>query len=117
MIDLIKKYVENRIQLVKLELVSTLANVGAGMVSSFLIFIMVLLILFMFSLAFAFWLSAFFESEVIGFAIVGGVYTLIFIMYMVFGRNAIDTKVKDEIVKAALAGEKELNEFNESSEL
>lgn len=117
MVELIKKYVENRIQLVKLELIGVLANVAAGLISSFLIFIMGMLILLMFSLSLAFWLTGIFDSEVIGFAIVGGIYTLIFIIYLRFSKNIIDTKVKDAIVKAALTDEEELSEFNESTEL
>jgi len=117
MVDLIKKYVENRIQLVKLELVGVLANVAAGLISSFLIFIMGMLILLMFSIALAFWLTGIFNSEVIGFAIVGGFYTLIFIIYILFSKNIIDTKVKDAIVEAALADEEEMPEFDESTEL
>lgn len=117
MIELIKKYVENRFQLIKLELVSALANIGSGLVSSFLILIIGMIILLMFSLALAFWFAAIYESEVIGFAIVGGFYTLVFIIYLFFFKKIIDTKVKDEIVKAALAAEKELNKFDENTEL
>jgi len=117
MIDLIKKYVENRIQLVKLELVGIIANVAAGLISSFLLFIMGMLILLMFSLSLAFWLTGIFESEVIGFAIVGGIYVIIFVVYLRFSKKIIDTKVKDAIVIAALADEEEIPEFDESSEL
>ncbi len=117
MIELIKKYVENRFQLIKLELVSALANIGSGLVSSFLILIIGMIILLMFSLALAFWFAAIFESEVIGFAIVGGIYTLIFIVYLFLFKNLIGNKVKNEIVKAALSAEEELNKFDENTEL
>lgn len=117
MVDLLKKYVENRIQLVKLELIGVLANVAAGLISSFLLFIMGMLILLMFSLSLAFWLTGIFESEVIGFAIVGGIYAVIFIIYLRFSKKTIDAKVKDAIVEAALADEEEIPEFNESTEL
>ena len=117
MIELLKKYVENRIQLVKLELIGVLANVAAGLISSFLLFIMGMLILLMFSLSLAFWLTGIFESEVIGFAIVGVLYVLIFTIYLLFSKKHIDAKVKDAIVAAALADEDEIPEFNESSEI
>ncbi len=117
MVDLIKRYVENRIQLVKLELIGVLANVAAGLISSFLLFIMGMLILLMFSLSLAFWLAQVFESEVIGFAIVGGIYTLVFFIYLRFSKKIVDKKVKDVIVKEALADEGVISEFNESTEL
>ena len=54
MVDLVKNYVENRIQLLKLNLIGAIANVAAGMVSSFLLLVMGILILLMFSIALAF---------------------------------------------------------------
>ncbi len=112
MIELIKKYVDNRVQLIKLELISTLANVVATLVNSFLILIVAIFILLMFSLSLAFWLSELFNSNTIGFAIIGGVYVLILIVYLLFSKSAIDTKVKDGIVKSALAGEEDLSNSN-----
>ncbi len=113
MIDLMKKYLDNRIQLIRLELITVLANVTAGLISSFLILIIGLFILLMFSLSLAFWLATVFESNAIGFVIVGGIYTLVFIIYLVFSKDAIDKKVKDRIVKAALDAENDLNDDDE----
>lgn len=109
MVDLIKKYIENRIQLVKLELVSVLANLGAGLISSFLILLFLLIVLFFLSIAAALWAGRYFNNSALGFAIVGGIYVLIFIVYIAFLKNIIGTKVKDKIVRAALSAEKELN--------
>lgn len=117
MIELVKKYVENRIQLVKLELISVLANISAGLVNSFLILIIALFILQMFSVALAFWLSEIFESHAIGFVIVGGIYTIAIIFYMVFAKQRIDTKVKDKVVRTALAAGDELSEMDDNTEL
>lgn len=108
-----KKYLDNRIQLIRLELITVLANVTAGLISSFLILIIGLFILLMFSLSLAFWLATVFESNAIGFVIVGGIYTLVFIIYLVFSKDAIDKKVKDRIVKAALDAENDLNDDDE----
>ncbi len=108
-----KKYLDNRIQLIRLELITVLANVTAGLISSFLILIIGLFILLMFSLSLAFWLATVFESNAIGFVIVGGIYTLVFIIYLVFSKDAIDEKVKDRIVKAALDAENDLNDDDE----
>ena len=60
MIDLFKKYVENRIELVKFNFIGAIANVAAGLVSSFLLLIIGIFILLMFSISLAFWLSTFF---------------------------------------------------------
>lgn len=114
MVDTLKKYVENRIQLVKFELIGALANVGAGLFSSILLLVVGMFILLMFNFAIAFWLGQMFDSYALGFAIVGGVYTLIFIIYLSFSKDALETKVKDKIVTAALAGEEELFDNEEN---
>ena len=113
MIELIKKYVDNRVQLIKLELVSILANVGSTLINSFFILVIAIFILLMFSLALAFWFAELFENDSAGFAIVGGIYVLIFVVYLIFRKDFIDKKVKDSIVKSALAGEEELNDSND----
>lgn len=103
MIDLVKKYVENRVELVKLSLIGALANVAAGMVSSFLLLIMGMLIVLMFSIALAFWFSSIFESEIAGFALVGLLYLLAFIVYAAFAKKGVETRIKDKIVESALS--------------
>jgi uncharacterized membrane protein len=111
MIDLVKKYVENRIQLVKFNFIGAIANVAAGLASSFLLLIMGILILLMFSISVAFWLSTFFESEIIGFALMGLIYLILLIVYAMFAKDGIELKIKDKIVEAAL---KDDDDFNES---
>ncbi|WKK64977.1 hypothetical protein [Lutimonas zeaxanthinifaciens] len=113
MIDLLKQYVENRIQLVKFNFIGAIANVAAGLVSSFLLLVMGLLILLMFSIALAFWLATFFESEVIGFALVGLVYVILFVVYAAFAKDGVELKIKDKIVESALTDD---DDFNESTE-
>jgi len=113
MIDLVKKYVENRIQLVKFNFIGAIANVAATLVSSFLLLVMGILILLMFSISLAFWLSTFFESEVIGFALVGLIYLIVLVVYAMLAKDRIELKIKDEIVQAALADD---DDFNESVE-
>ena len=111
MIDLVKKYVENRIQLVKFNFIGAIANVAAGLASSFLLLIMGILILLMFSISVAFWLSTFFESEIVGFALMGLIYLVILVVYAMFAKDGIELKIKDKIVEAAL---KDDDDFNES---
>ncbi len=110
MIDLVKKYVENRIQLVKFNFIGAIANVAAGLVSSFLLLIMGILILLMFSIALGFWFATFFESEIIGFALVGVIYLVMLVVYTMFAKDGIELKIKDKIVEAALKDD----DFNES---
>ncbi|PHS66737.1 MAG: hypothetical protein COB12_05905 [Flavobacterium sp.] len=112
MINFVKEYIDNRIQLIKLGLVSVLANLTANLISSFLILLILLIILFMFSISLAYLIGQQYQNIALGFAIVGGIYCLIFIIYMLFAKDKIDIRVKNKIVQAAFAAEKELTEEN-----
>ena len=113
MVELVKKYVENRIQLVKLNLIGAMANVAAGMVSSFLLLVMGILILLMFSISLAFWFSTFFESEIIGFVRKGREGMIFFVVYAAFAKKGVEAKIKDEIVASALSEVDDLTELEE----
>lgn len=108
MIDLLRKYIDNRIQLIKLELISALANVAAGLISSFLLLGMGLIFLIMFNFALAFYLGSLFENQALGFLVVGLIYVLFFVLYYYFFRNTVDRKVKDKIVKTIFMADKEM---------
>lgn len=110
MLDLFKKYLNNRLQLAKIEMVNILANVTANLVSYFLIVVMLLIIWLMLSFALSFWIGSYFDSNAAGFAIVGGGYVLIFIIYIVFSKDAIDNKIKDKVVSIAFHSDKELTD-------
>lgn len=109
MIDLLKDYIEKRLQLIKLELIGVFANIGSSLVSSFLILVFVLFILLMLSLSLAFWVSELLNNLALGFAIVGGFYIFIFVLYMFIWKEKINTRVKDTIVKHSLNSEEKLD--------
>ncbi len=108
MIDLLRKYIDNRIQLIKLELISALANVAAGLISSFLLLGMGLIFLIMFNFALAFYLGSLFENQALGFLVVGLIYVLFFVLYYYFFRNTVDKNVKDKIVKIIFMADEEM---------
>lgn len=109
MIDSVKKYIGNRIQLMKLDLISILANLSANLISSFFILIILIIIFIMFSFSIAYLIGQQYQNTALGFGVVGGFYVLVFFVYMKFFKAKIDTKVKDKIVQAAFAAEKEIN--------
>lgn len=102
MIDSVKNYIEKRLQLIKLELVGVFANMASGLVSSFIILIFLLFILTMLSFSLAFWISELVDNFSLGFVIVGGIYLVIFILYMLIGKSKIDKIIKNTIVQSAL---------------
>lgn len=112
MIDLLKKYIDNRLQLIKLELISALANVASGLISSFLLLGLGLFILLMFNFALAYYLGSLYENQALGFLIVGLFYVVLFVIYFFFVRNTMDKNVKDKIVKTIFMADKEIKGGN-----
>ena len=110
MIDSVKKYIENRIQLLKLELISVLANISANLINSFFISLFLVVICIMFSFSIAYFIGNYLDNTALGFAAVGGAYIVVFLIYIKFVKKNIENKVKDAIVKAALSAEKEITE-------
>lgn len=94
MVDLMKTYVENKIQLVKLEFISVSANLSAKLISFFLVALFVMVIVILFNFAIALGIGQHYDNIALGFAIVGGVYLLIFIIYYLFARDKIDLKIR-----------------------
>lgn len=57
----------------------------------------------MFSLALGFFVSELLGSNALGFAVIGGVYTLIFVIYLSLSKTKIDNLIKDKVVQLALS--------------
>lgn len=105
MIDLIKSYFEKRFQLIKLDLIGVLANVSASLVTSLLLLILILFMLLMFNFSLAFWIGQLIDNTALGFASVGGIYLILFIVYLLISKEKIELKIKNQIVKSALQSE------------
>jgi len=108
MIDLIKTYIDNKIQLVKLELISVSANLAAKLISFFVIALLIMVVVILFNFAAAYGIGQYYNNIALGFAIVGGIYLLIFIIYYLFARDKIGAKVKDHVVKIAMGAQDDL---------
>ena len=105
MIDLLKDYLEKRIQLVKYELIGVFANVASSLASSLLLLVLGLIILCMFSFAGAYWLGQLLDNTALGFAAMGLFYLLIFVIYLFVSKEKMELKIKDQIVQSALSSE------------
>jgi hypothetical protein len=117
MYDLLMKYFDNRLQLLKLELTGASANVVASLVSSIVLLGMGIIIVVMLSFALGFYLGDLVNSYAGGFAIVGGIYALLLIIYMVASKDAIDKKIKDVVVKTIYDSIDESEDSSEYEEL
>lgn len=110
MIDSVKKYIENRIELLKLEFISVLANVSAKLINSFFISLFLVVICMMFSFSIAYFIGNYYKNTGLGFAAVGGIYFVVFLIYMIFIKKNIESKVKNVIINAAFNTKKKIIE-------
>ncbi len=108
MFELLKKYIDNRVELFKLSMVSVTANLAAKLISSFVILLFSLMIMLLLSIGFSFWIGEALGSLALGFFIVSGAYILIFLLYLAVAKNKIEVILKDKVVQASLDAEKEV---------
>jgi len=108
MIDLLKSYIDNRVELFKLSMISVTANIAAKLMSSFLILLFFLMIMLMFSIALSIFIGELVNNIALGFLITGGVYLFVFLLYIIFMKNKTERLLKDKIVQVSLAAEKEV---------
>lgn len=108
MVDLLKKYIENKIQLTKFELISVSANLAAKLISLFVVALLVMVVVLLFNIAAAYFIGQYYDNTALGFAIIGGIYLLFFIIYYVFVKDKMSAKVKDHVVRTAMGAQEDL---------
>lgn len=100
--DVIKNYVDKKVQLIKLDIVAIVADIGAEIVSSVVKLICFLLFIFMVNLSAGFFLGELFGNMGYGFLSVAGFYLLLLIVFARFGSKTLEARTKDIIVKLAM---------------
>ncbi len=108
MVDLLKKYIENKIQLTKFELISVSANLAAKLISLFVVALFVMVVVISVNFAIAYFIGQYYNNTALGFAIIGGVYLFFFVIYYVFAKDKIGAKVKDYVVRIAMGAQEDL---------
>ncbi len=100
--DVIKNYIDKKVQLIKLDIVGIVANIGAEIVSSVIKLICFLLFIIMVNLAAGFFLGEYFGNTGLGFLTVAGFYLLLFIIIILFGNQTIEARTRDLIVRLSM---------------
>lgn len=101
MFDDLKQYINNRIAYAKLEIVDSVSNMISAGVFGVLVGMLVMMVLFLGSLAAGFLFGTLFDNFGYGFLAVMGVYVLLLLILFVF-RKKIMTKVTDRVIEAAM---------------
>lgn len=101
MFDDLKLYINNRIAYAKLEIVDSVSNMISAGVFGVLVGMMVMMVLFLGSLAAGFLFGTLFDNFGYGFLAVMGVYVVLLII-LFLARRKIMTTVTDKVIQAAM---------------
>ncbi|MDF2450163.1 MAG: hypothetical protein K0R26_2667 [Bacteroidota bacterium] len=111
---LLKKYTDDRIQLLKIQSAKKTALVSSKLVYIFITSIIVFFILMFFGFMTAYYLAEKFDSTSFGFAIVSISFIALLLLFIVFYKTYLSVKVKDLITRAFFETEPlDLNSENE----
>lgn len=101
MFDDLKQYINNRIAYAKLEIVDSVSNMISAGVFGVLVGMLVMMVLFLGSLAAGFLFGTLFDNLGYGFLTVMGFYLLLLGILFLFRRKIL-TKVTDKVIEAAM---------------
>ncbi|MGB6035606.1 MAG: phage holin family protein, partial [Cryomorphaceae bacterium] len=110
--DDLKRYVSTRIALIKLETVDKSSEIGASVISLLIISIAAIFALIFLSIWAALYLSTVIDLPFIGFAVVGGFYTLVFLILLIGRKSLLEKPIRNKIVAGATREEVGENEVD-----
>ena len=99
---LIKEYIDTRLELIKLHGVRTLSRTISVVMIVFIISLLCLSILLLIGITFAFWMASITGSNIAGFASAAGLFILILIGFIVFGRRMVQNQIIRRIIQDSL---------------
>lgn len=98
-IDMLKQYAGDRITLIKLQSIEKIATISAAIASGVMLALLGLFFLIFGSITLGFFLSGLLDSNTAGFGIVAGIYLLLIIIIVVFGKKIFGNMVTKKIIQ------------------
>jgi hypothetical protein len=98
-IDLIKQYINNRITLIKLQSIEKISTLAASIASGVILAVLGLFFLIFLSITLGFLFSNWLDSRTAGFGIVAGIYLLLIIIIVVFGKKIFGNLITKKIIQ------------------
>lgn len=110
----VTEHLGNRISYMRLILTEKIARAYVRHISNGLTLQLFGFFLLFSSTAFGLWLGRKYDDYVMSFAVVGGIYFLLFLLYLILRKSVIDRKMIDSVI-AAMANEEEEDEEDEEA--
>ena len=95
----LKEYADTNYELIKLEVIDHSSDIIAGIISTFVVGIMLVLFLFFGSMYAAYYLSDLLGINYVGFAIVSGFYLFIGLLFYLSKKGLIEKRAVNNFVK------------------
>ena len=97
--DLFQSYIGDRLTLVKLQAIEKLSTSAAAIVSGVMLAILGLFLLIFVSITLGFLFSDWLESYAAGFGIVAGIYLLLVLLVVFFGKSLFGNMITKKIIQ------------------
>jgi hypothetical protein len=98
-INLLKQYISDRITLVKLQSIEKISTVAASIAAGVTLALLGLFFLIFFSITLGFLFASWLDSNTAGFGIVAGIYLLLIIIIVVFGKKIFGNMITKKIIQ------------------
>src|SRR3954453_969712 len=98
-INLLKQYISDRITLVKLQSIEKISTLAASIASGVTLAVLGLFFLIFFSITLGFLFASWLDSNTAGFGIVAGIYLLLIIIIVVFGKKIFGNLITKKIIQ------------------
>jgi len=98
-IDLLKQYISDRITLIKLQSIEKVSTLAASIASGVTLALLGLFFLIFFSITLGFLFSYWLDSEIAGFGIVAGIYLLLIIIIVAYGKKIFGNLITKKIIQ------------------
>jgi hypothetical protein len=98
-INLLKQYMSDRITLIKLQSIEKVSTLAASIASGVTLALLGLFFLIFFSITLGFLFASWLDSNTAGFGIVAGIYLLLIIVIVVFGKKLFGNLITKKIIQ------------------
>jgi hypothetical protein len=95
----LKQYIKTTIEIIKLEILQRTIVISSYILIRLMSWMILVIALVFFSISLAFLLSAYLQSFVIGFALIGGVYIVLAFLISSLNRRKIEKRLQNKIIR------------------
>lgn len=110
----LNEHIETRVEYLRLTFIEKIAFAYARHISDGLVLKIFMFFLFFVSVSAAIWLGKYYEDYAAGFAVVGAIYLVLFLLYLALRKSVIDRKLVDKVI-VTLCKEEENDDDDEEA--